>query len=841
MFAFSRSFRVSAALPALVLAVLVALPAVAAERSEATLLVTERFAELQRWYDAHPELKDEKGSGWKPYNRAKWFVEQRMQDGELPAADARWRAWEERQRRLAGPGRSGSPTWFSLGPANFAGRMLSLAFDPGDPSIVYGGSAGGGLWKSTDSGASWVPLTDELPSLAIGGVAVSPVDPDLVVIATGEGTFNIDRIGGVGILRSTDAGVTWETTSVSFAESSGHGFHFVEASPAGTFLAGATDGLYRSDDGGANWTKVRNGGNYYDAKWKPGETGTVYTVRGQCNCAGANVKISTDDGITWAEAGTGQPSGNQIGKSKIAVTAADPERIWAIYVNRSTANLLGVYRSDDGGSTWNVVATTPNIPGGQGWYNLSLTADPDDADRVIAGGVNLFGSTDGGVTWTGIGGGVHVDHHVAAYEPGSASNVWVGSDGGLWRSTADGAGWTDRNSGLVTYQFYDICVNNGPTAYFVMGGTQDNGTDKWAGTTTWSEGLFADGMVCNISPVNGKTVYAEIQFGSHYKNTNFGEGNWNAINSGITGNGAWVTPVDQDQNQGNHLYTSTSAGIFRTTQGGNPWVQVAGHTATWISISPVDGDIVWSTGGSTRVSTDDGATWTSVPFGFSTGNPTKILAHPTNPDAALATFSGYSASTSHVAYTTDLGSTWSDVTGDLPPQPVNAVVVDPDRPEDWYVGTDVGVWKSTDGGVTWLPFGEDIPNTVIVDLEIQRSERKLVAGTHGRGAWEADIPLSGTGVDVAEVAPRNLMLDRPAPNPARDRTLLRFAARADGPVSLAVYDVRGRLVNDLVELPTGDGIVRTTPWFPDDAPSGVYFAVLRAGGERISRKIVVTR
>jgi hypothetical protein len=626
--------------------------------------------------------------------------------------------------------------------------------------------------------------------------------------------------------------------------SSGHGFHFVEANPAnGILLAGATDGLWRSDDDGVTWTHVRTVGNYYDAKWKPGDANRVYTVRGSSGSS-SNVKVSTDDGLTWAKVGNGQPSGSLIGKSKLAVSADNPSALYAIIVNRQTSGLLGVYRSTDDGANWSLGATTPNIPGGQGWYNLSLVADPDDADHVIAGGVNLFESNDGGLTFQGIGaGGVHVDHHVAVYEPGSASSVWVGSDGGLWRSSNDGGFWNDKNSGLVTYQFYDICVNNGPTDYFVMGGTQDNGTDKWSGTTTWSQGLFADGMVCNINPVNGKIVYAEIQFGSHYKNRNFGQGSWTPINDGITGSGAWVTPVDEDQNTGNHLYTSTSAGIFRTTQGGNPWVQVSNHTAKWISISRVDGNVVWTvpSSGSARVTTDDGSTWAlAAPFGFSTGSATKIHAHPTEGSSALVSFSGYGA-VAHVALTTDLGASWTDVTGDFPSQPVNAIVVDPDNVTDWYIGTDVGVWKSENGGANWLPFEAGFPNTVVVDLEIQRAHRKLVAGTHGRGAWEIDIPLTGTGVEVATPPALNLMFDRPSPNPIRDRTLLRYAAKHDGPVTLSIYDIRGRLVVNLAELPAGDGVIRTTPWFTDDVGSGVYFAVLRVGSIQKSHKLVVAK
>jgi hypothetical protein len=221
----------------------------------------------------------------------------------------------------------------------------------------------------------------------------------------------------------------------------------------------------------------------------------------------------------------------------------------------------------------------------------------------------------------------------------------------------------------------------------------------------------------------------------------------------------------------------------------------------------------------------------------------KIYAHPTQVSTAFACFSSYS-SVVDLAMTTDDGASWTDVTGDLPNFPVHGIAIHPAQPNDWYIATDLGVWHSGDGGATWLPYATGLPNVVVDDIEVKESTGKLVAGTHGRGAWEVDLGLVGLGaeVDVAEGAvPRNLMFDEPWPNPATDRTLLRYAAKSSAAVTLRIYDVRGRLVSDLEGFARGDGIIRTTPWFPDDVPSGVYLAVLEAGGERVTRKITVLK
>ncbi|MFN8178832.1 MAG: T9SS type A sorting domain-containing protein [bacterium] len=833
----------------------------AAPVSPEAKIAQDWFNQMDAYFAAHPELGkvgseaeerdiQQEGGGWEPYNALRWFFLPRMTDGELPPVGARWHASEVRQQRL----RAQTPraTWFNLGPTNFAGRMIAIDFDPTNANRVFVGGADGGLWRTTDGGDSWVPLTDELPSIAVGGIAVDPLNVNVIVIGTGEATQNIDAVGGVGIMRSTDGGTTWNTTSQSYSVSSGHGFHFIRANPiTGTMLAGATNGLWRSTDEGQNWTQVGPGtvGNYYDACWRPGDANVCYAAKGSAG-SGNSVKKSTDDGATWVPAGVGQPNSAFVGKTKIAVSAAQPDWVYAVYVNpASPYATTGVYRSTDAGATWAAQNTTTNISGGQGWYNLSLAVDPNNASTVISGGVQLWRSVDAGVTFGAVGGAqVHVDHHAIAYASGSTSEVWVGSDGGIWRSTDDGASWPaagNRNNGLVTYQFYDICVNNNnSTAYYVMGGTQDNGTDKWSGTTTWQDGLGADGMVCNINPVNGTNVFGEIQFGDHRKNTTSGIGSWVVINSGITGTGQWVTPVAERANPGATLFTETSSGIFRTTDGGTSWGLVNPATAVWLDVSRANGDYVWAVSGTARYSTDNGTTWTSASaYGFPTGSATKILADPVSPNTVYVTFSGY-ALVSHVARSTDLGATWADVTGDLPAQPVNAIAVNPSHPAEWFIGTDTGVWASENAGVNWIPFQDGLPNAVVDDLEIQDNLQKLVAGTHGRGAWELDIPpsLGGTGVDLqVQPALRNFMLDAPFPNPVSDRTLLRFAVKSTEAVSLAIYDVQGRLVTSLADFSNGDGVIRTTPWYTQDHPSGVYFAVLKAGKDSISRKIVVAK
>jgi photosystem II stability/assembly factor-like uncharacterized protein len=798
---------------------------------------------MAAYYEAHPELKDLPGSGWKPYNRIRWEHGITVVDGTRPEPGARWLAWREKMERFPGGEPQPRSAWFQLGPENLAGRMLALAFHPNDPNTIYGGAAGGGLWKTTDEGATWTPLGDDLPTMAVSGVALSLTNPDIVVIATGELPGGIvDGIAGVGILRSTDGGQTFAPTSLAFPLIQDHGFHIVEAGPNGTFLAGAVDGLWRSSDDGQTWTQVIVGGDYYDVKWKPGDPNTVFTVKGN-DTAGNKVKISTDDGLTFENAGTGQPPAFEVGKSKIALTAANPQYVYALYTNKQGDGTTGLYRTTDGGATWTARNTTVNVGGAQGWYNLSLAADPNNAERVIAGGVRLYRSGDGGTTLSTVdsGSNPHVDHHDARYQPGSPNDVWVACDGGIWESTSDGASgsWVGKNQGLVTYQFYDICAAESDPIR-MAGGTQDNGTDVRTGSNIWSQGLGGDGMVCNIDPTNRDIIYAESQFGELRKSTNGGS-SWFDIDP--PGEGLWVAPVDIDRNNPLHLYMGKAGnpgGIYRTTNGGTSWTQVHPLGARAVSISPANGAVVWALDAAALYTTDDGATWNNAPaFPFPTGGTLRILAHPTIPGGALCSFAGYVTTQAKVAYTSDFGATWSNVTGDLPSIPVRGLAIDPALPDHWYLGTDVAVWVSTNGGTNWLPYATGIPQAVIWDIEIQESARKLVAGTHGRGAWEVDLAPIGTS--VPEIARSlEMMLDPPAPNPVRGQeVVLRWASKRAGPVTLDVYDVGGRLVTRVDERSNGDGIIRTSAWVLDAVPAGVYFAVLDAGGERLSRKVVV--
>jgi hypothetical protein len=809
---------------------------------------------LAAWFARHPELRGRPGSGWNPYQRAIWLFDSRTAPPGGDPAAARRAAWSERGRRRA---RVTGGTWFTTGSTGRAGRCTDLAFDPTDANVVYVATAGGGVWKTTDAGTTWAPLTDDLPSTAIGAVAVLPWAPNTVLAGTGEGTLpgfaDASSPFGVGLVRSTDAGATWNATTLTASLANVNGFHVITANATShVILAGTVHGLWRSTDDGAAWSEVDSGNDVFDVKWKPDDPNTVYASKGVNPFlpAGADegVRISTDGGLTFVPAGTGQPSGG-IGKTKLAVSAASPDVVYAHYVDINTFGTLGIYRSTDAGATWSVRSTT-NIGGAQGWYDLVAVADPDDADVLITGGQVLHRSTDGGATYAAISGGPgegsltrpHADNHRGRYEPGNPNALWVCTDGGPYRTTDNGMTWLRMSEGMITFEFYDVCVAQTDNNR-MLGGTQDNGTPRRGNGGSWSDSsLPGDGMICNVDPLDPEIAYGERQLGIHSKSTNHGV-SWTQAMNGITGTGFWITAVAQDPADGSHLYTTSNAGIFRTTDGAAGWVNVAAHAARWISISAVDGRVVWTvtSGSGVRITTDDGATWVSSGSFPVNGWESRIQADPIDAGAAFVTFGGYATNLPHVLRTTDFGGTWQDATGDFPDVPANVFVVDPDRPGDWYLGSDAGVWLGTNGGANWVPAGTALPNAVVTDLEIQRTRRKLVAATFGRGVWEMDLPANATDAPGVALPAARLMFDAPYPNPVADRVTLRFANRGDVAADLDLVDVAGRRLSVLERGVRGDGVVRSMPWYTTDLAAGTYFLVLRSGEERVSRKITIAR
>lgn len=733
-----------------------------------------------------------------------------------------------------------------------AGRVNALAFDPRDTTdkTIYLGSAEGGLWVTTDGGQTWTPLTDSEPSLAVGSIALDPTtNPTTIYIGTGEENFNFDAYYGAGVLKSTDGGKTWaqdqtfSQTAVKSPSAGGPDVGSLAVDPSNNqvLLAGVgssagssvTGGIWRSTDDGGTWTAVlpEAGGDGTSVVFDPSSPGVAYAALGSYVGDTANgVYKSTDDGATWTQL-LANPTGTlNIGRVSLAVgppsTSGAPGELLAAIADASTCkststgcsnDLLGVWVSTDGGTTWNQLTNTPDFCGnaqnpsaGQCWYDMSVGIDPQNPAVLYAGGNNqdppyddaLTVSTNSGSTWSpdlyagnsgstvDTSGQLHTDTHAIAFAP-DGSVLAVGNDGGVWTTTNVGASsnitWNDLNGPLAVTQFYPgISIFPG-NAGQGLGGTQDNGTQAYSGGLEW-QGLpyCGDGAATALAPSGSAGYMVCAANEGIYENAGSG---WAWAGSGIGACTAttisncyhayFAPPLAMDPQNPSVLYFGAGQSapsstlpyggaqlVYQTTNGGQSWQAVSpdlaggqvGPQITAIGVAPTSSDVVFAgTGGmgygsvwaTKNATAGTGATWQQVDAGLPKRTVTDVAVDPSDSSTAYVSYSGFSSCSAcdglgHIFETTNSGTSWASITGDLPDIPVNALVVDPAVTGTIYAATDVGVFATTDGGSTWTPLVTGLPNVAVLGLTLDPSTRTLWAGTHGRSMWALQLPKPPT-------------------------------------------------------------------------------------------------
>ncbi len=701
-----------------------------------------------------------KGMGWKPYKRFNWFWGQRAYPtGEIPAG-LRWQEFQAKIQSEKNRNTLDDPTWQEIGPLNMAGRLLDVAIVSSSPNTIYVGSASGGIWKTTNGGANWIALDDNLPTLAVGAVAIDPTNSNIVYIGTGEGSFNWDAVYGAGVLKSTDAGATWNTTGLSWSQSQYRAVNTLVIDPTNPNIIyaamnryGSYGGIYKSTNGGTTWGNYLTGYDIKDLVMHPDSSQVLYCVAGYPWGSSSNgVYKSTNGGTSWTKLSNGLPSSSTQGRQALAISPSSPTTVY-VGISKTLsggAGLLGVYRTTDAGASWSLRASTPNFYGGQGWYNNVLAVHPTDPNTIYASGIDLYKSSNGGSSWTqltywyyspGHSQYAHADHHALAFHPSNPNTVYAGTDGGLFRSTNGGTSWTGLNNGLATFQFYAM-GNSLLAPSECFGGTQDNGTNKYTGSTSWSEVYGGDGGYCVVDYTNPNIVYAETQMGSHVKSTNGGV-SWYSIQTGISGYGAWVTPVVMEPTNPQVLYTATRK-VYKTTNGGSNWSAISSDLTSYyistLAVAPSATNTIYAGcegGGRVYKTTNGGMNWSSAYSGLPSRYVTRVAVHPSDANTVYATVSGYGSG--HVYKSTNGGSSWSNLSTGLPDQPVNDIVIDGADPSMLYAGTDLGVYRSTNGGSSWASFSTGLPNVVVDDLALHPTAGTLRAATHGRGMWEVSI------------------------------------------------------------------------------------------------------
>jgi PKD repeat protein len=702
---------------------------------------------------------DLKGRGIKQFRRWEWFHEPRVNaDGFYPEGVNLWDIFtkEKENANRSASSRSSQP-WQLLGydqivPQSYNpgyGRVNVIAVNPQNGNVIYAGTPSGGLWKSTDAGQSWSPLTDDFPSLGVSAIAIDPTNPQRIFIGTGDG--DASDTYGTGVLKSEDGGLTWSHTSLAFNLSENvRSFKLIidPTNPQVIFYA-SNKGLYRTQDGGNNWSVVQTG-TIRDVVFKPGSNSVLYSV------TQSQFFRSVDGGSTFQGISDGTPPSSGTARIAMAVTPANPDYIYLLVANSSNYGFRGLWRSIDGGTSFELRTEEPNIlgwsmdgggTGGQGWYDLAIAASPVDPDLIFTGGVNLWSSPDGGESFEIVAHWVfsnnmttpyvHADIHYLGFHQGK---LFCGSDGGAFVSSNNGQTFSDISKGLVINQFYKIGTSpNIPD--LVLGGTQDNGTNRWNGSN-WTHVLGADGMECDIHPTDPNIMYALIQYGGLRRSTNGGQ-NWQNIVNDIPETGRWVTPFLVSPANPNFLYLGYT-NVWRSSNNGFTWIKISDFQGSTrlvaMDVCAVNPNIIYAATPDRIYRTNNSGlnnNWQMIGQWLG-ANITAVKTDPANGNRVWVTFSGFNESLK-VLYSEDAGITWQNLSLNLPNIPVNDIEIDFNNQHGLYIGTDVGVYYKNDLLSNWLPWFDNMPNVIVKELEIITSSQKIYAATYGRGVWYNEL------------------------------------------------------------------------------------------------------
>lgn len=778
-----------------------------------------------------------------------------------------------------------SPTqWTSIGPNNIGGRSLCLAFSPVDTATLYMGSASGGLWKSTTGGLganAWQYIETGYPSLAVSSIAIDSASPNNMYIGTGENygyqySFNgldvrVTRgMYGIGILKTTNGGVTW-SKSLDWTYNSQRGVWKVLLNPKNrnTVYAATSEGVWKSINAGATWFQMLNYQMVMDMEINPVDTSVLYISVGNLtnNVPNANVGIykSTNAGTSWVKLTGGLPA-SWTGKTMIELYKGNPDFVYASVSN--DLSYVGYYTSTNAGLNWTVRSTSVPI-GNQGWYNNAHMVKANDPNQIIVGTIDLVKSTNGGTSfttkssWSAWNSGAtppgqpesssplfaHADHHSFESNPKDPNKIYCITDGGLYRSNDFGETYYSCNGGFVTTQFYNGFANSMQDSNFCLGGLQDNRAAFYQGTTAWYKTFSGDGMWAGINPQNDNICYMEYTNGAISRSVDRGV-NWSGITSGLSGNFAFVTPYIVCRSNPNIMYIAGN-NIFRSTNGGTSWANTgalpynalsmdasaAGTDTVYVGVIPVSAGQPALIYRSTNGISFTNISGSQLPSRY----PTDIHVNPNNAADVYVTMGGFGSG--HVYRSVNAGATWNNITGNLPDVPHQTVCIDPLYPANIYVGNDLGVYASSNGGASWFEFRNGMPYALVFDLTVVYPSRNIRAVTHGNGVYERDLMSNIVGItpENSEV-PKQFSLGQNYPNPFNPGTKIKFQISGSSAAQtfLAVYDIGGKKISLLVneELKPGSYEIN---FDASGLSSGVYFYKLRAGNFVDTKKMILVK
>jgi photosystem II stability/assembly factor-like uncharacterized protein len=682
----------------------------------------------------------QRGSGYKQYQR--WLHEARFhvdKDLNFISPQKEMEAYEKfaqnssanNNRTMAAP----IGIWTEIGPLSINptvswnpgyGKVSAIAIHPSNTNIIYVGTPGGGIWKSTNAGSTWIPILDNNAAwISIGAMTISPSNQSVIYASAGENSE--------AIIKSTNAGLTWSASGSGITGS----INYILNHPTNSNILFATGefGIYRSTNAGASWTNVYSGSRIGDLEFKPSDPNIM-------TAAGDIILRSTNNGQNWIQLGAAQGITTS-DRTKLAVSPNNPNYVYAIQAN---GNMFGrLYLSTDAGANFTTRITGDAISknflgyftdgsttGGLAFAFMDICTSPTNADEVHIGGINTWKSSNAGASFIPTSDWVY-PNTIGYTHADISSMLFVGntlyvlSDGGLCKSTDNGDNYTFISNGLGIKQFYYLASS--PTVpKVIVAGAQDNGIIAINSAGTVQDWAGSDAFECIVSPSSPSNIWGSIQNGQVYRSTDGGK---TRIDLGNFGGKFFTSMAGHPTNE--NIIFGAGAGVFKSTNGGISFSKISGNTITLdldeIAVAPSNSNYIYASAGNfLYFTTNGGTTWSSytVPNFI-----TKIAVSPVNPAKLW-----FTSNQGEVYKFNNINGPIQNLTGNLPKIGARAIAVDYSSNENLYVGMSNGVYTYSNNDPTWTEITSILPRAQINDMEIQKSSGALRVATFGRGIWE---------------------------------------------------------------------------------------------------------
>lgn len=757
--------------------------------TEIMKVVEKYYADEKRSEKRDVKEQDEpEENSYLHWKRWEWYMQTRLdKDGNFVNISERLlhvieeqKPQDQQREAQATNAVAGSTTsvWSLIGPTSVTGgnanqlsgigRADRIAFHPTDPNIIYLGAPAGGLWKTTNAGTNWYPVAGFLPGLSVSGIVVDHQNPNTIYVLTGDGNASLPNYftsiygftrQSAGLFKSIDGGQNFErmpplpTTVTTY-----FGYKLVQDPTFNNvLLAATTNGLFRSNNYGATWTRPI-ADPVFDVEFKPNGAGTTYAS------TSSGVSISTDYGANFNTASNFNFSVFFSIRIELAVTPSNPNVVYALAGDGGSlaGSFKGVFKSTNSGINFTRQCNTPNILGRntgggdaneQNIYNLGIAVSPSDENNVLTCGLTVWRSTNSGASFVfsttyaeSFGAAsqyIHPDVHDIAFNP---LNNWLyaASDGGFYRSTNNGISWQDLSLGFATTQIYHMGGFEGNNS-LVSIGCQDNGVRaRKFNNGNFEAVLGGDGFDVAYSPANSGISYVTTNGGIVKALTS------GTLSGTTPSNILTFPPVAAHPTDVNTVYTAGAGVVYKSTNAAVSWTSSSAFSNRAIKTCQANVNRVYtaSVGFGVFRSDDGGTSWSNIQDnGLPSGSITDVNVCPSNSDIVWVTYGGFTTNTK-VFYSTNAGVNWQNLSGTLPNLPVNCVYLDASN--NAYIGTDIGVYYQANDKVDWTPYYNFLPKVPVTD--IYETNGMLRASTFGRGVWEcaiysacdADFTLSGS-------------------------------------------------------------------------------------------------